>query len=179
VEVQKIVADGCNKHERIYANGQMAFAEMIGALATDPRRNTILLDAIVEALKVRRKVIVVTSLVAHALALREAMEAREKALVIATMAGPRIESEKAKDPATRLVFASYAMLEEGYDDPVLDCLVLATPRSRIQQTVGRIERTMEGKLKPLVVDIVDPFSIYPNMWAKRQAFYKSRGFAIS
>ena len=178
VEVLKIVATGCNKHERIYPNGQMAFAEMLSALATDVRRNTIILDAIVEALKVRHKIIVVTSLVAHAVALREAMEAREPDLAIATMAGPRIESVKAKDPTTRLVFASYAMLEEGYDDPVLDCLVLATPRSRIQQTVGRIERTMDGKLKPMVIDIMDPFSVYPAMWAKRFAFYKSRGFLL-
>jgi superfamily II DNA or RNA helicase len=71
------------------------------------------------------------------------------------------------------------MLEEGYDDPWLDTLLLVTPRSRIQQVVGRIERSRDNKLRPLVFDFVDFFSIWPNMWYKRKSFYASRGFEIN
>jgi superfamily II DNA or RNA helicase len=95
------------------------------------------------------------------------------------MAGPHTETAKAKSKDTRIVFATYSMLEEGYDDPLLDTLVLATPRSRIQQTVGRIERTHEGKLRPLVLDFVDPLALYENMWRKRLKFYRSRGFSLN
>jgi hypothetical protein len=56
--------------------------------------------------------------------------------------------------------------------------VLATPRSRIQQSVGRIERTRAGKLRPLVLDLVDTWSIYARMRYKRRAFYRSRGFEV-
>jgi superfamily II DNA or RNA helicase len=95
------------------------------------------------------------------------------------MCGKNVESGKAKDPKTKIVFATYSLLEEGYDDCDLDTLLLATPRSKIQQTVGRIERTKEGKLRPLVIDVVDSFSAYPSMYYKRLTFYKSRGFLIS
>ena len=182
VMVHKVTPQGCANREKMYANGQLAFAEMTTALSEDPRRNKYILDAIVDSLAAgRKKIIVVSALVAHCQALQEAMAARlagSTALRMALMAGQTVQSALAKDPTTQVVFATYAMLEEGYDDPVLDTLVLATPRSRVQQTVGRIERSHEGKLRPLVIDIADPFSIYPSMWFKRAHFYKSRGFTI-
>ncbi len=173
VIVQKLTVLGCGNHEKMYANGQLAFAEMTTSLSVDPRRNKIIIDAVRSILS-RSKIIVVSSLVAHCQLLRDAFLDQTTAL----MAGPNVESIKAKDPATKLVFATYSMLEEGYDDPDLDTLILATPRSRVQQTVGRIERSKSGKQVPLVIDVVDPFSIYPNMWYKRFHFYKSRGFSI-
>jgi len=179
VEIHKIVAD-CNNREKMYLNGQMAFAEMLTMLSEDYRRNKIILDILVDNIKCRQKIIVVSGLVAHCVALKEAMTERLQAngFQAALMAGPKIDSELAKLPTTKMVFATYSLLEEGYDDPALDTLILATPRSRIQQTIGRIERSHYGKLKPVVFDVVDAFSVYPSMWAKRKKFYKSRGFNI-
>jgi superfamily II DNA or RNA helicase len=167
--------------EKIYPSGQMAFAEMITGLSECAARNNHIVRALIDLLPQRRKLIVVSALVHHCDVLRgSVLEAlgHDAAVSTALMAGPTVETAKAKDPSTKIVFATYSMLEEGYDDPVLDTLLLATPRSRIQQTVGRIERTMEGKLRPLVVDFVDPFSVFPNMWYKRLAFYRSRGFLV-
>jgi len=174
VIVQKLTALGCSNHEKMYANGQLAFAEMTTSLSVDARRNAFIIDAVRANLS-RSKIIVVSSLVAHCELLRDSFLDQTTAL----MAGPNVESAKAKSPSTKLVFATYSMLEEGYDDPDLDTLILATPRSRVQQTVGRIERTKAGKHVPLVIDVVDPFSVYPNMWYKRFHFYKSRGFTIT
>lgn len=179
VEVKKVIADGCRNRETIYANGTLAFSQMLTDMTEDPRRNKILLDLLVDHIGTRRKIIVVSALVAHCTLLRDAMLGRVEPTKMALMAGPTTESVKAKSPDTILVFATYGLLEEGYDDPVLDTLVLASPRSRIQQTIGRIERTLEGKLRPLVIDLVDPFSVYPNMWHKRNTFYKSRGFEVT
>jgi len=172
-----MTASGLNNREKMYVNGQMAFAEMLTMLSQDIRRNKIILDILVDNIATRRKIIVVSGLVGHCIALKEAMAAvgHQGAL----MAGPKIDAELAKLPDTKLVFATYSLLEEGYDDPLLDTLILATPRSRIQQTIGRIERTHDGKLRPLVFDVVDDFSVYPSMWAKRKTFYKSRGFLLS
>jgi superfamily II DNA or RNA helicase len=175
VKVLKVLATGCSQHEKMYANGQLAFAEMTTSLSLDDHRNDYILRHIHNVLD-RKKIIVVSALVNHCKALLDLI--RPKNVPMALMAGPTVESDKAKDPNTKIVFATYSMLEEGYDDPVLDTLILATPRTRVQQTVGRIERSMANKLIPLVIDIVDPFSIYPNMWFKRAHFYKSRGFQI-
>ena len=81
--------------------------------------------------------------------------------------------------SARITIATYSLLEEGYDDPSLDTLILATPRSNIQQTIGRIERDHPDKDKPVVFDFVDTFSLFPNMYWKRNKFYGTRGFKIS
>jgi superfamily II DNA or RNA helicase len=61
----------------------------------------------------------------------------------------------------KMTIATYSMLEEGYDYPTLDTLILCTPRSNIQQTIGRVEREHPDKDHPLVYDIVDNFSLFP------------------
>lgn len=179
VEVQKFELTSGTQREKFYANGQMAFAEMITFLTEDTVRNTALVTKLIELVQTRKKIIVVSGQVLHCQELYTAVQkALDQKPILALMAGPNVESKLAKDPATKVVFATYSLLEEGYDDPYLDTLVLATPRSRIQQTIGRIERSHEGKLRPLVIDLVDQFSVYPNMWFKRRAFYASRGFLI-
>jgi len=58
-----------------------------------------------------------------------------------------------------LVFVS--MLVEGYDDPPLDCLLLAAPTKsalRFAQIIGRGTRIAPGKQDLLVIDIVDACS---------------------
>lgn len=178
VIVKKIVAGApCKMRELMYPNGMLAFANMLQELVTDEVRNKIILDQIEDHLD-RAKLIVVSALVDHCNVLYESVKELWPELPLARMAGPNVETALAKNISTKIVFATFAMLEEGYDDPSLDTLILCTPRSRIQQTVGRIERQHDGKLVPVVVDIVDPFSIYLNQFEKRQHFYKSRGFTI-
>lgn len=189
VQIRHVKTLGCNNQEKIYEHtGQLAFAEMLTMLTRDVRRNKYILDTLCECLGTegRKKIIVVSGNVEHCVTLHDAMVAKfpsasstvASSVSMAIVAGKTVQTVLAKDPNTRLVFATYSMLEEGYDDPLLDTLILATPRSRIQQTIGRVERSHEGKLQPLVVDLVDTFSIYPNMWRKRETFYKSRGFDI-
>lgn len=179
VIVHQVQTVGCLNREKMYANGQLAFAEMLNGLAEDPRRNKYILDALCAAIDMGRiKIIVVSSLVRHCFDLQGLLKEARPSVEACIMAGKAPEIARSKDASTRVVFATYSLLEEGYDDPILDTLVLATPRSRIQQTIGRIERTHAGKLVPVVYDICDTFSVYPSMWYKRQAFYKSRGFSI-
>lgn len=171
VLVQKILFSEGKNVEVIYHNGTLGFSSMITKLTEDPMRNLRLKDLIASVLH-RKRIIVVSSIVEHAKLLQSLFPGEDSAL----LAGSHKDRDKAKQ--VKLVFASYSMLEEGYDDPELDTLVLATPRSTIQQTVGRIERESPGKAIPLVIDLVDTFSLFPNMFWKRQKFYTSRGFAI-
>jgi len=177
VRVIKVVPKGCANKELMRYDGTPGFAEMITALTEDPRRNTIICILIDYLLALgRKKLIVVSGLVEHCHGLHLFMQAK---VMSSIMAGKYQERTKALDPNTRLVFATYSLLEEGYDDPNLDTLLMVTPRSRIQQTIGRIERTAVGKLQPWVIDITDSFSVFPNMFWKRKTFYTSRGFQIT
>ena len=81
------------------------------------------------------------------------------------------ESEK-----KQIIIATYAMASEALDIKTLTTLVMATPKTDIEQSVGRILR--EKHSKPIVVDIIDSHSIFQNQWTKRQKFYRNQKYKI-
>ena len=81
------------------------------------------------------------------------------------------ESEK-----KQIIIATYAMASEALDIKTLTTLLMATPKTEIEQSVGRILR--EKHSKPIVVDIIDSHSIFQNQWVKRQKFYKKQKYKI-
>jgi len=77
----------------------------------------------------------------------------------------------------RVIIGTYQASGEGFDVPDLDTLILATPKSDVVQAVGRILR-QKNQNEPLVLDIVDQFSIFKGQYYKRRKFYKSENFKI-
>jgi superfamily II DNA or RNA helicase len=67
----------------------------------------------------------------------------------------------------------------GLDIPTLDTVVLATPKSDIKQSVGRILRETAGKKnEPLILDIVDAWGFLYAMFGKRRRVYREGGFLM-
>lgn len=88
-------------------------------------------------------------------------------------------SEKERVKHKRVIFATYQMLKYGTDIPWLDTLILATPRSDVEQIVGRIIRIWPGKKKPIVFDINFCDSpVFKGYGKKRLSFYKSKGAVV-
>ena len=81
------------------------------------------------------------------------------------------------EPDCQVICATYALASEGYDNPRLSGIVLATPSSDVVQAVGRVLRGGSGS-NPVVVDIVDQYSLFLGQLAKRRSFYKKIGFTI-
>ena len=69
------------------------------------------------------------------------------------------------------------MASEGYDNPKLDTLILASPKGNVEQAVGRILRR-KNENPALVIDINDCISVFNNWNKKRQSFYKSKKFKV-
>jgi superfamily II DNA or RNA helicase len=80
----------------------------------------------------------------------------------------------------QILLGTYNMVSEGFDLPKLDTLIMTTPKSNVEQSVGRIQRkSMKDRVyTPLVVDIFDDFSVFGNQAKKRHTFYKKSGFHI-
>jgi superfamily II DNA or RNA helicase len=78
------------------------------------------------------------------------------------------------------ILATYQMAAEGLDISTIDTIVLATPKTDIEQAVGRIRPKIGDTERntPLVIDIVDQFSIFENQSYKRLAFYKKKNYEI-
>ena len=77
----------------------------------------------------------------------------------------------------RVILATYGMAEEALDIKGLTTLVLASPRTSIEQAVGRILRTKGNS--PVVHDIIDQHDVFQRQWKKRLAFYKKGEYAIT
>jgi superfamily II DNA or RNA helicase len=90
--------------------------------------------------------------------------------------GMKMEELK-KSNECRIIVATYQMASEGYDNPELDTLILASPKCNVEQAVGRILRK-KNKNNPVVVDINDCISIFNNWNIIRKSFYKNKKFKI-
>ena len=81
------------------------------------------------------------------------------------------------EPDCQVICATYALASEGYDNPRLSGIVLATPSSDVVQAVGRVLRGGSGS-SPIICDIADQYSLFLSQLAKRRSFYKKIGFTI-
>lgn len=76
----------------------------------------------------------------------------------------------------QIIIATYSMASEGLDIKTLTTLIMATPKTDIEQSVGRILR--EKHSEPIVVDIIDAHEPFKNQWKKRKTFYRKEGYKI-
>ncbi len=89
------------------------------------------------------------------------------------------QEELEKTEKDTIILGTFAMASEGFDcrEP-LDTIVLASPKSNIEQAVGRILRqeAKDRKFTPLVIDIIDEFSMFPKQGLKRIKFYQKNKY---
>lgn len=76
-----------------------------------------------------------------------------------------------------VILGTISMAREGLDIPGLSYLILCSPVGDVEQIVGRILRKRHT-VNPLVVDIVDNFSVFIGMGFKRMGYYKKNKFVI-
>jgi superfamily II DNA or RNA helicase len=90
------------------------------------------------------------------------------------------QSELKESESKKVILATFHIASEGFDCPGLDTLILASPKSDVVQCVGRIQRIPQHLRKniPLVIDIVDNFSLFAKQAQKRLKYYKSCKYDI-
>jgi superfamily II DNA or RNA helicase len=90
------------------------------------------------------------------------------------------QSELKESETKRVILATFHIASEGFDCPGLDTLILASPKSDVIQCVGRIQRIPQHQRQniPLVIDIVDNFSLFAKQAQKRLKYYKSCKYDI-
>ena len=76
----------------------------------------------------------------------------------------------------QILIATYSMASEGLDIKTLTTLVFATPKTDIEQAVGRILRVKDNN--PLIIDIIDKHDLFKKQWLKRRAFYHKNNYTI-
>ena len=153
--------------------GKLNMAGMVNIVTELERRNALIVSTVEKALGASRRVLVLSDRRDHCFLLQNMMGSKAKLYIGGMKEEDLVES--AKSP---VVIATFQLAHEGLDIPVLDTVILATPKSDIKQSIGRIMRETAGKLNdPLIYDIVDHWSVFFSMYRKRCAVYREGGFA--
>lgn len=86
------------------------------------------------------------------------------------------ENALKESESKKVIIGTYAMASEGLDIKTLTTLVMATPKTDVCQSVGRILRCKHNE--PLVIDIVDTQPIFINQFNKRKKYYIRKKYNI-
>lgn len=165
-----------------------SMAGMITKLGDDLERNKLLLDKLESVIKdtPKRKVIILSDRREHLTYLHKQITTRtnmkkENSSLSGMTCGMYIGGMKKQDLKESedcdIIVSTYSMTSEGFDIPSLNTLFLSTPKSNIEQSVGRILRK-SSDINPLVVDTYDNHELLEGMYRKRIRFYKKNGYAI-
>jgi len=163
-------------------NGKRNTAQMINDICSYNPRTEILLKILINVLKEEpgRKTLILSDRRNHL----NMFEKRIKELNLGSVGyyvGGMKETELKNSESKDIILATFSMAAEGMDVPVLNTLILASPVSSIEQPIGRIQRQKphDRKYIPLVIDIIDNYSIFSNQAKKRSEFYKKQGYSIN
>lgn len=161
--------------------GRTAGMEKI--IAADNVRNHQIVDAINMVHHKGRQIVVFSTL-------RDHLETLKRATIALGISGKNIgmyvgakskAEERLRDSikARPILFTTYGMMAEGTNLPWLDTCLLAMPRSRVTQPVGRIRREYEDKSEPVVLDFVDNSSpVFAGYAYSRLRWYNSIGCKV-
>ncbi len=160
--------------------GKQNLNKVIDYLLENDGRNRVIVGLLSKALKSGRKVMVLSGRLDHLERLKNMMDTEMVKSGTRYTTGYYIGGMKEEErtiSATRdLIYATYAMASEGLDIPDLDTLFLVTPKTDVEQSVGRILRIVKGKKQPVVIDFSDSIEICISMLRKRVNFYNKMGY---
>ena len=170
-----------NKIETMF-NGKISAVKMLGNVVAYKPRILFIVNAIVENMNKDRQLLVLSErklLLAEIYKLLSNLEDFNYTMgyYIGGMSQTKLNESSKKD----IILATTHMSSEGLDIPTLNSLILVSPMSDIEQSVGRILRSKVSDriVKPLIIDIVDNFSIFTNRFNKRKAYYKKKKYNVT
>ena len=153
--------------------GKISLAEMITILVETPERNKKLISIIKKASKGGRKVLVLSDRRLHCQYIHERFPGSGLYM------GGMSEADLEESSKCSIIIGTFSQAHEGLDIPTLDTLVLATPKSDIKQSIGRILRETPGKKnEPHIWDLRDKWSVLNAMYHKRCKVYREGGFTL-
>ena len=159
---------------KFLSNGKVNSPASITAITEIESRNNFIITLIKECYASNRKILVLSDRKAHCDTLFNSLSDYSVGLYYGGMKTDNLK----KSNECRIIIATYQMASEGYDNPGLDTLVLASPKCNVEQAVGRILRKKNENL-PLVIDVNDTISVFNNWHRKRLSLYKSKNFKVN
>ena len=159
-------------------SGRIIFSNLISDLSTDSNRNKLILDII-------KKLKGFTLVISERTSQLEILSSKVKSSIYINGKTPKKEREKKieefRQGKYKVLFATYTLVAEGLDVPILENLIMASPvkdERLVIQAIGRCQRPCDGKSIANIYDLVDDVSILDKFTSKRKNIYKKEGWEI-
>ena len=159
-------------------NSKIVFARLISDLCGDYDRNKLILDLIK---KLKGYSIVISERIDQ---LHYLSDNTPNSICIDGKTNKKLREqliEEFRNGKYKVLFASYALVAEGLDVPMLENLVMASPvkDSRlVVQSIGRCQRPYNGKTIANIYDLIDDVSILDKFIRERKKVYKNEGWEM-
>jgi superfamily II DNA or RNA helicase len=187
VQVNMITYTLGKETEIIYKNKVIGISSMLTNLTKDRLRNSVITSLISLMYKTypNRKGLLLSDRVDHLKELYRNMDQSMCSIITGNIHTEISTKERSKRKRDRqeltfdkyLTMSTYKLFEEAVDFDG-DFIILATPKVRVEQCTGRILRGRNTSIRPLIIDLVDPFSSFAR-WAKtREGFYAKNGYEV-
>ena len=180
IDVKRFVLN-CEK-EALLKNNECIFSNKITKLLENEIRNKIIVKTVLDELKncPDRHFLVLSDRVDHLIILYQIFR-QNKMTSVGLFIGEMDKDALKLSTGCKVILGSYSMANEGLDIPTLNCLVLASPKIEVFQTIGRISRLQENDkyIKPLIIDFIDILQVFIKEAEKRLTLYKKSNYEIS
>lgn len=159
-------------------NSKIVFTRLISDLCNDFDRNKLILQ-IIKSLKGYS--IVISERVEQ---LHYLSEKTPNSICIDGKTNKKLREkmvEEFRQGKYKVLFASYSLVAEGLDIPMLENLIMASPvkDSRlVVQSIGRCQRPYNGKKIANIYDLIDDVSMLDRFTRERRKVYKKEGWEM-
>lgn len=160
--------------------GEVVLARLLTQVLQCKTRNVIIADKLKELVKEpKRRILVLSERISH-LETLEAMLKPTGCKMGYYIGGMKTATRELAAEEAQILWASYAMASEAMNIKTLNCVLMASPRKKIEQSTGRIlrQRPEERELSPLILDVVDSHGPLVSQSRQRIAYYKKCGYKI-
>lgn len=158
--------------------GTLVFTKLISDLAMDKERNDLILTL---AYAFKGYTLIISERVDQLHYLSE----RISSSVCIDGKTPKKQREKMveefRNGKHKVLLASYSLVAEGFDVPMLENLIMASPvkdERLVIQSIGRCQRPYGDKKVAHIHDLVDNVSMLERFFTKRKSVYKKEGWKL-
>jgi superfamily II DNA or RNA helicase len=164
-------------------SGKLNSARMINNVCQFAPRNEMICQTIVDLLNVDpgRQILVLSERRNQLFAIQNILKDTYHITSIGYYVGGMKQVDLDKSALEKIILGTFQLAQEGMDVPTLNTLILASPVSSIEQAIGRIQRQKKHArlYQPLVIDVLDEFSMFEGQGRKRLAFYRKNKYETS
>jgi len=171
--------DEAYSKERFNQMGKPMMSTMINNITQFEPRTEIIINEIKTNIEEGRKILLLSDRRDHLREIKDKLDATE--ITSGFYLGGMKPRDLQETEECQVILGTFSMASEGFDCKYpLHSIILASPKTSIEQAVGRILRQEASKREktPRIIDIHDSFSLFTNQCRKRMDFYKKNKYNI-